>query len=365
VPVTAAADSPPVARLREAGAIFIASTTMPDLSGIGSGVSSRHGITRNAWNPAWNPAGSSSGAGVAAALGYAPINIGTDIGGSVRAPASFNAVVGFKPSFGRVPILDTYTGRVAGPMSRTVADTALAMSALALPDDRDWSALPAEVIDWSDLEIDVSTLRIGLSLEPVPGARATPEVEEIVRRAAETFRAGGAEVEEISPYLTPESTRSWMTLFSAHLWAQLHDPRIIDDIEATNPEFVQALAPVADMPALELIRGIDGVQELIAQTVAAIERFDIVLSPVLWMAGGDAESLMSELGAGPSFTPQHNATGAPAVSINAGFTAEGRPVGLQIVGPRRQDLRVLQVANWFETHRVEEARPKWSKLNPE
>jgi Asp-tRNA(Asn)/Glu-tRNA(Gln) amidotransferase A subunit family amidase len=250
-------------------------------------------------------------------------------------------------------------------MSRTVADAALAMSALALPDDRDWSALPAEVIDWSDLEIDVSTLRIGLSLEPVPGARATPEVEEIVRRAAETFRVAGAEVEEIPPYLTPEATRSWMTLFSAHLWAQLHDPRIIDDIEATNPEFVQALAPVADMPALELIRGIDGVQELIAQTVAAIERFDIVLSPVLWMAGGDAESLMSELGAGPSFTPQHNATGAPAVSINAGFTAEGRPVGLQIVGPRRQDLRVLQVANWFETHRVEEARPEWSKLNPE
>src|SRR3954468_3840823 len=119
--VPATADAPVVARLREAGAVVVAKTTMPDYGMLTSGLSSLHPTTRNPWNPAWTPGGSSAGAAAAAAAGYGPIHIGTDIGGSVRLPAGWTGVVGFKPSFGRVPVAPPYSGRVAGPLTRTAA----------------------------------------------------------------------------------------------------------------------------------------------------------------------------------------------------------------------------------------------------
>ena len=127
----AADDAPPAARLREAGTVLLAKTTMPDFGMTSSGLSSFHPLTRNPWDLSKNPGGSSAGAGAAAAAGYGPIHIGTDIGGSIRLPASWCGVFGLKPSFGRVPIDPTYFGRVAGPMTRTVRDAALAMRELS------------------------------------------------------------------------------------------------------------------------------------------------------------------------------------------------------------------------------------------
>jgi aspartyl-tRNA(Asn)/glutamyl-tRNA(Gln) amidotransferase subunit A len=126
-------DAPPAARLREAGALFIAKTTMPDYGMLSSGLSSFHALTRNPWDLSKNPGGSSAGAAAAAAAGYGPLHIGTDIGGSIRLPAGWCGIVGFKPSGGRIPIKPPYAGRVAGPMTRTVADTALMMSVLSRP----------------------------------------------------------------------------------------------------------------------------------------------------------------------------------------------------------------------------------------
>src|SRR6476469_5472476 len=143
----AAADAPAAARVREAGAIILAKTTMPDYGMLSSGRSSFHPLTRNPWNLAWNPGGSSAGAGAAAAAGYGPLHLGTDIGGSVRLPAGWCGLVGLKPSFGRVPIDPTYVGRVAGPMTRTVDDCALMMSVIAKPDRRDGMSLPAEPLN--------------------------------------------------------------------------------------------------------------------------------------------------------------------------------------------------------------------------
>ncbi len=115
-----ASDAPPAARVREAGCVVIGKTTMPDYGMLVSGVSSLHGITRNPWDLARNPGGSSSGAGAGMAAGYAPLALGTDIGGSVRLPAAYNGVFALKPSLGRIPIYPPFLGRTVGPITRTV-----------------------------------------------------------------------------------------------------------------------------------------------------------------------------------------------------------------------------------------------------
>src|SRR5438552_9764204 len=127
-------DSPVTARLREHGAIIVGKTTMPDLGMIPSGISSLHGVTRNPWNRERNSGGSSAGAGAAVASGLGPLAVGSDIGGSVRIPAAFCGIVGLKPSYGRVPIADPWPALVAGPMARSVADVALLLGVISLPD---------------------------------------------------------------------------------------------------------------------------------------------------------------------------------------------------------------------------------------
>ncbi|MEO8656684.1 MAG: amidase, partial [Ramlibacter sp.] len=144
----ASADAPPAARVREAGGVIVAKTTMPDYGMLSSGLSSFHKLARNPWDMAKTPGGSSAGAGAAAAAGYGPLHIGTDIGGSLRLPAGWCGIFTLKPSLGRIPIKPAYTGRVAGPMTRTVADAALMMATLSRPDARDPTSLPPQTIDW-------------------------------------------------------------------------------------------------------------------------------------------------------------------------------------------------------------------------
>ena len=161
--VPASADAPPAARLREAGAVLIAKTTMPDYGMLSSGLSSFHALARNPWDLSKGPGGSSAGAGAAAAAGYGPLHVGTDIGGSIRLPASWCGIFGLKPSLGRVPIDPPYTGRAAGPMTRTVQDAALMMQVLSRPDARDSMSLPPQDIDWLRLAPGLERLR-GLRL---------------------------------------------------------------------------------------------------------------------------------------------------------------------------------------------------------
>src|SRR5215469_12441797 len=137
-------DAPPAARLREAGAIIFTKTTMPDYGMLSSGLSSHHPLARNPWKLDRNPGGSSAGAGAAAAAGYGPLHLGTDIGGSIRLPSGWCGIFGLKPSAGRVPIDPPYIGRVTGPMTRDAADAALLMATLSLPDARDYMSLKFE-----------------------------------------------------------------------------------------------------------------------------------------------------------------------------------------------------------------------------
>src|SRR6266568_7808987 len=182
--VPAPKDAPPAARLREAGAVIFSKTTMPDYGMLSSGLSSFHSLTRNPWDVSKNPGGSSAGAGAAAAAGYGPLHIGTDIGGSVRLPAGWCGLVGLKPSLGRIPLDPPYVGRVAGQMSRTVDDNALMMSVLSRPDHRDGMSLPAQDIDWMDLTANLRGLRVGLMTDAGVGMAVEPEVKAAAERTA-------------------------------------------------------------------------------------------------------------------------------------------------------------------------------------
>src|SRR6266700_2315426 len=187
--VPAPKDAPPVARLREAGAVIFSKTTMPDYGMLSSGLSSFHPLTRNPWDLSKNPGGSSAGAGAAAAAGYGPLHLGTDIGGSVRLPACWCGLVGLKPSLGRIPVDPPYVGRVAGPMTRTVDDAALMMSVLSRPDRRDGMSLPPNDINWKALDKSIRKLRIGLVLDLGIGQALEKDVREVAVKAAKAFDA--------------------------------------------------------------------------------------------------------------------------------------------------------------------------------
>src|SRR6185369_15417965 len=170
------ADAPPAARAREAGCVLLGKTTMPDYGMLSSGVSSLHGITRNPWRLDRNTSGSSSGAAAACAAGYGPLHIGTDIGGSVRLPASHCGLFALKPSLGRVPIHPPYMGRVAGPMTRSVEDAALLLDVIARPDARDFMSLPPpaqsccnglDTLEPKQVRIGfISAMQVGLAVHP-------------------------------------------------------------------------------------------------------------------------------------------------------------------------------------------------------
>src|SRR3954454_23223652 len=187
------ADSPPAARAREAGCVILGKTTMPDYGMLSSGVSSLHGITRNPWRLDRNTSGSSSGAAAAAVAGYAPLHIGTDIGGSVRLPATHCGLFALKPSLGRVPIVPPYLGRVAGPMTRNVADAALLMNVIAAPDARDFMSLPADGSDFMRAldELDPRGLRIAFLPDMGVGLPVQGEVRASAEAAASALAAAG------------------------------------------------------------------------------------------------------------------------------------------------------------------------------
>ena len=237
-PVVPDHDAPVTARVLEAGAVILGSTVMPDWGMLSSGVSSRHGISRSPWNPAWTTGGSSSGAGAAAAGGYGPLHVGTDIGGSIRLPGTWLGLVALKPSDGRVPLDAPYLGRVAGPLTRTVADAALLMRVISRPDARDWTSLPPEDIDWLGLDRPVSGLRVGVHLDAGCGAPVDAEMSPLSyagpRRAS---RRPGRSSRSCAPFLSQEllddldqfwRVRSWNDFRALPLEARLRvHPHIV------------------------------------------------------------------------------------------------------------------------------------------
>src|SRR5271170_3893878 len=357
----AAADAPPAARLREAGAILFAKTTMPDYGMLSSGLSSFHPLTRNPWDLSRNPGGSSAGAGAAGAAGYGPLHLGTDIGGSVRLPAGWCGLVGLKPSAGRIPIDPPYIGRVAGPMTRDAADAALMMATLALPDERDYSSLKFEKLDWAIGPAPLKGVKLGLLLEAGCGVAPAAEVKAAVERAASEFEAAGAHVEPLKPFLTQDMLDGLDRFWRA---------RALNDIGQLPAErralvlpFIREWAQsAAGFSGVEVFRGFDQIPEMRKAAVEATGKFDFVLSPTAPMTAFPAEwasPSRDPLNPFPhiGFTVAYNMSEQPAATVNCGYDAEGLPIGLQIIGRRFDDLGVLAFARAFEAIRADEARP--------
>lgn len=354
-------DAPPAARLREAGAVILAKTTNPDFGMLSSGLSSFHALSRNPWDLAKTPGGSSAGAGAAAAAGYGPLHLGTDIGGSIRLPAGWCGIYGLKPSNGRIPIDPPYIGRCAGPMTRTVEDAALAMSVLSAPDWRDYMSLPPADLTWDDLEIDLKGLRIGLMLDAGVGLPVEPQVVEAVTAAARLFETAGAIVEPFAPYLSREMLDG-LDLF----WRT----RSLNDLDALGPERAERALPyildwaqaARGADGIAVYRGFNQIQRMREAGAKAFQPFDFVISPTAPMPAFDAH-LPSPTN-DPSrpfehigFTVAFNMTEQPAASINCGYTAGGLPIGLQIVGRRFDDLGVLALSRAWE--RLRPAQHRW------
>ena len=354
--VPATEDAPPAARLREAGAVLLAKTTMPDFGMLSSGLSSFHALSRNPWALDKGPGGSSAGAAAAAAAGCGPLHLGTDIGGSIRLPAGWCGVVGFKPSGGRVPIKPPYLGRVAGPITRTVADAALLMATLSRPDWRDATSLPPQQIDWQAIEADpaavVRGLKIGLLMDPGWGLPLDAEVAAAVRAAARRFEAAGSVVEAMPAFTTREMADGIDLFWRVRSWL---------DISALPPErrakvlpFIRDWAAAGETcTAAQLFHGYSQFAALRDAAVAACQPFDFVISPVApvsafpaeWASPtNDPERAMEHI----AFTLPCNMSEQPAISVPCGHTEGGLPIGLQVIGRRHDDLGVLRLARAWE-----------------
>lgn len=353
--------SPIVERILESGGVIIGSTTMPDWGMLSSGVSSRNGITRSPWNPELTVGGSSSGAGAAAAAGFGTFHVGTDIGGSVRLPATWLGLATLKPSDGRIPLDNPYQGRAAGPLAQSVADVALAMSVLTRPDGRDYTALPPEDIDWGDLDVDLRGARVGLHLDPGAGMPVDPDVSAAVRAAADLYSDAGAEVVELAPFIDDTVLHDIDTYWRVRFWRtyRLLSPAAKAQVLPFISTWVHGGADVSGARALECA---ESISELRRRTVEATLPFEVVLAPVSpvaafpaeWpMPWGDDDRGMAHV----AFTVPYNMSQQPASSINAGFTADGRTIGLQISGRRYADHEVLRHTAWFEAHRPDAAAP--------
>ncbi|GAA1141537.1 amidase [Ornithinicoccus hortensis] len=362
-PVVPERDAPITARVLETGGVVLGSTVMPDWGMLSSGVSSLHGTTRSPWNPDLTTGGSSAGAGAAAAAGYGPLHVGTDIGGSIRLPGTWLGLATLKPSNGRIPLDAPYLGRAAGPMARTVGDLALFMEVLSRPDDRDWTSLPPHSIDWTLTDLDPRGLRVGLHLDAGCGGEVDPEILAAVQGVADVFAAAGAEVAEVAPFMTPD------LLDSVDLFWRV---RSLNDYDALTPEQQSRVLPyiaewVAGGAGASGVRVLDCYQQIMrmqAVTVEATLPYDIVLSPVAPVSAFPAEQPMPypDNGRGMQhigFTVPYNMSGQPAATVNCGFTTDGRTIGVQISGRRFDDPGVLRAAAWYEAHRPASAVPDW------
>ncbi len=350
--VPAAADAPPVARLREAGAIVFSKTTMPDYGMLSSGLSSLHPLTRNPWDLTKNPGGSSAGAGAAGAAGYGPLHLGTDIGGSVRLPACWCGLVALKPSLGRVPIDPPYVGRVAGPMTRTVDDAALMMSVLSKPDRRDGMSLPPHDTNWKALEKSPRKLRLGLMLDLGVGQALEKPAREAVVKAAKAFEAAGAVVTEVDGILTREMLDGLDNFWRARMWSDLSG---LPEAERrkTLPYIYRWAERGAKLSGADAVRGFNMTMAIRAAAAKLFAELDYVISPVSPVVKFDAE-LAAPLNDPDKpfehicYTVTWNMAENPAVSINGGYDAKGFPIGVQIIGRRFDDLGVLAMAKAFE-----------------
>jgi aspartyl-tRNA(Asn)/glutamyl-tRNA(Gln) amidotransferase subunit A len=347
-----------VERLEAAGAIVIGKTNTSEFGWVATTDNRVFGPTRNPWNLEMNAGGSSGGAAASIAMCLGSLAIGSDAGGSIRIPSSFCGVFGMKPSFGRVPRGPGFGGVDAfshtGPITRTVRDAALTIDVISGRDDRDWFSLPDPNISYLEsITDDTKEIRMGWS--PNLGyAIADPKILSVIEVAIKKFAAFGFPIDEVVPSITsPEQYFS--TYVGVNLAFALKD-KLEEWKGKMDPKLVLFLEKQKDKSALDYL---DAWKKLLAFSrgiYSIFDKYDILLTPVVAVPPFANGSYGAREIDGKKVSPLNwialtypfNITGQPAASVPCGFTKDGLPVGLQIVGRRFADNTVLRVAAAFE-----------------
>jgi aspartyl-tRNA(Asn)/glutamyl-tRNA(Gln) amidotransferase subunit A len=354
-PVPSEEDGPPVARLRRQGAVFLGKTTTSEFGWKAVTDSPLTGVTRNPWNAHLTSGGSSGGAGVAAALALGILHLGTDGGGSIRVPASFCGIFGFKPTFGVIsvhphsPALSLWH---QGPLTRTVPDAALMLTVMAGPDIRDWYAGPELNIDYRKrLSDGIRGFRIAYS-RTLGYAKADQKVVSVVDKAVEELAGLGAHVDEIEPNLD-DPIEIMKPLWSVALALGLA-PMTKDQRALIDPPILDLADPGFHLSALDY-RRLEQARENFSRRMAVLlAKYDLLVTPqlpiVAFAAGHEVPpgSQMQRWWEWSPFTYPFNLTQQPAAAVPCGFTTSGLPVSMQIVGAKFSDALVLRAAHAYE-----------------
>jgi len=360
-------DAPAVARLKAAGGILLGKTCTPEFGWKGVTDSPLTGVTRNPWNPELTPGGSSGGAAAQVAAGLGPLAVGSDGGGSVRIPAAFSGVFGFKPTFGRVPVyphgaFDALSH--VGPITRTVADAALMLAVMAGPDPADRLCLESAPADYlGELRRGVAGLRVGWSPD-LGRVAVNPELAVLAAAAARTFEELGCRVEEVQPGW--DDPPAFFGVFWLSGAAGMLGDLLDEWGDRMDPGLVRMVRRGQKLSAMALVQAQMRRHQFYDRVRRFFERYDLLLTPTMpvfpFAAGVDAKEGLAGERVDPldwtPFTYPFNLTHSPAASVPAGFSADGRPAGLQIVGRRLEDLTVLRAAAAYE-----QARP-WAQRRP-
>jgi aspartyl-tRNA(Asn)/glutamyl-tRNA(Gln) amidotransferase subunit A len=355
-----------VERLRAAGAIVIGKTNAAEFGYGAFGHNPLFPTTRNPWNPGRTPGGSSAGSAATVAAGVCPLAIGSDGGGSVRLPAAFTGLVGMKASMGRVPVwpscrdpaLPGVSGWESiehiGPMTRSVADAALMLSVMAGPDPRDRWSLPAGDVDWLACARPVE--RLGFRIAYCPqweDVRVEPAVRALCDRAVATFEALGCRVDVLdAPVSGLVAMRRALIGFETDIGGTLRFAAgRLDQLSAPLRGLLQREWRWQDFNEALIDR-----KRAVEAIMRTMLRYDLMLTPTAPMPAFAIDRDGPGTSAGqpveddcwmPAMFP-FNLTGQPAISVPAGWTEEGLPVGLQIVGRHLADGTVLRAAASFE-----------------
>lgn len=351
----ATVDAPSVERLKAAGAIIIGKTTTSEFGCKAVGDNILTGITRNPWNPKKTPGGSSAGAAASIAAGVTPFGLGTDGGGSVRIPCSFSGLAGIKGQFARVPVWPSSAAPTLvhiGPMARSMEDAALLFTAVAGYDDRDPFSVASAVPDvLSATKASVQDLRVAYS--PTFGyAKPDAEVIAVIEKAVKSLEGIGCNI-EIVDTLFEDPLDLWTAEFYAGVGVRLRT-FIENQRDLLDPAVAQVLQNALSQDMHSYYEKVFERYEFRNQVRKIFDQFDIVLSPVLPVASLDVGINVPDhltdrnLVSWVYYTYPFNLTGQPAGTVSAGLTAEGMPVGLQIVGRALGEYDVVRMGAAFE-----------------
>jgi aspartyl-tRNA(Asn)/glutamyl-tRNA(Gln) amidotransferase subunit A len=343
----ASEDSTAVARLRQAGVICMGKLNTFEFA---SGSMEVFGTARNPWHTDMTPGGSSSGSGAALAACLVHGATGSDTGGSIRGPASFCGIVGIKPTYGRVSragvIPLSWSLDHAGPMARTVGDTALLLGAIAGADRRDLSAAPQPVPDYTaGLPGDIRGLRVGVPRTIFVEA-LDPEVESSVRQAIEMLAALGAMVREVDlPHSAYGSCASWSIAYSESF--AFHRDNFFQRSRDYTPAFLHKVTGAACLTAEERLTAQRLRQMITHEFLTALADVDVIVTPTSAFPAhriGEASAQSDTR----SFTRPVSLTGLPALALPCGFTEAGLPVSLQVVGRAWAEATLFRLGHAYE-----------------